>query len=192
MKESFVVLYLPVAVEVWKRFGLNPSVVLAQAAIESAWGESVLAERYHNFFGITGYGPANEFWHGAKVQTREEGLLFRRYDSPENGFMDFGRLISKVYRQAAAVTFLPESYAHEIAYSRYISETNGDNRQTYRNLLVEIEDGLRPLILKRLRAHPLSPSDEVLAEKLTGIPPLFHPSEEEGVEKDELYWWDRY
>lgn len=34
MKESFVVLYLPTAMEVWKRFGLNPSVVLAQAANE--------------------------------------------------------------------------------------------------------------------------------------------------------------
>lgn len=110
---------------------MNPVVILAQGALESGWGESVLAVKFHNFFGIAGYGVANAYWHGGKTDLGNGGLLFRRYDTPEHGFMDFARLVSSAYPQAAAVSFYPEAYAQEIAYSRYISEANGDNRAAY-------------------------------------------------------------
>ncbi len=57
-----------------ERFSLNPVVILAQAALESGWGESTLARTYHNFFGMCAAGKANEFWSGAGVQLREGGF----------------------------------------------------------------------------------------------------------------------
>lgn len=150
LKESFVILYFPHALNVWKKFKLNPSVVLAQAAIESGWGESSLATKANNFFGISAYGVSNEYWHGGKVETCPDGLCFRRYDMVENSFLDFGRLITTIYKNAAHVSFLPKSYAQEIAYSRYISEKNGDNRELYKDLLVRIEHSLQPLIRDKL------------------------------------------
>lgn len=46
-----------------------------------------------------------------------------------------------------------------------------------------------------LKGYAPIQANEVLIEKLSGLPSLFHPSEDEedeGLEKDELYWWDRY
>ena len=130
-KRLFVKMYGEAARTAGGLFGMNPVVILAQGAIESGWGESVLAVKYHNFFGIAGYGVANAYWHGGKTDLGNGGLLFRRYDTPEHSFMDFARLVSSAYPQAAAVSFYPEAYAQEIAYSRYISEANGDNRAAY-------------------------------------------------------------
>ncbi|MBC8603937.1 glucosaminidase domain-containing protein [Parabacteroides acidifaciens] len=127
-------------------YGMNPVVILAQAAIESGWGESTLAVKYHNFFGITGYGVTNAYWHGGKTDLGSGGLLFRRYDTPEHSFLDFARLVFTAYPQAAAVSAYPAAYAQEIAYSRYISEVNGDNRAAYRKMLVSIARQIQLLI----------------------------------------------
>ena len=40
----------------------------------------------------------------------------------------------------------PRAYAREIAYSRYISEVNGDNRETYCRMLESIAQSLVPLV----------------------------------------------
>lgn len=165
LKESFVILYFPYALSVWKKFQLNPSVVLAQAAIESGWGESSLATKAHNFFGLSAYGASNEYWHGGKVETCPGGLSFRRYDTVENSFLDFGRLITTIYKNAAHVSFLPKSYAQEIAYSRYISEKNGDNRELYKDLLIRIEHSLQPVIKNKLALVNRYKSINVLSKK---------------------------
>lgn len=146
-KESFTRKYLPAACMAGELYRMNPVVILAQAAIETGWGESTLATRYNNFFGLTGYGIANAYWHGGKTNLdKPKGLLFRRYDSPENSFLDFARLITTVYKQAAAVSHYPAAYAREIAYSRYISEVNGDNRAAYCRMLESIARSLVPIV----------------------------------------------
>ena len=73
-KYEFVKRFLPEAEAAEKRFHLNPVVMLAQAAIESGWNESNLAKLHRNLFGITGYGPSNEFWHGCRVELVPRGL----------------------------------------------------------------------------------------------------------------------
>ena len=64
-KETFVTTYLPLAQKAGVRFGMNPAVILAQAAIESGWGSSYGARVRKNFFGITAAGSPNEFWDGS-------------------------------------------------------------------------------------------------------------------------------
>lgn len=142
-KQEFVEKYGEMACTAGQLYGLNPVVILAQAALESGWGMSALAVQAYNFFGITGYGVTNAYWHGGKTDLGNGGLLFRRYDTPEHGFLDFARLITTVYPQAAAVSFFPAAYAQEIAYSRYISEANGDNREAYRKAIIGIAKQLR-------------------------------------------------
>lgn len=150
MKQLFASLYLPAALQAGKQYKLNPAIILAQAAIESGWGESLLSKRFHNFFGITGYGKPNLYWNGDTTDPAAEGgpshLQFRVYPSAENSFMDFARLIRSAYPIAASFSFHPEAYAKEIAYSPYISEVNGDNRMAYRQMLVQIERELHTLI----------------------------------------------
>src|SRR5699024_8926431 len=51
-REMFFENHLKDAKYVQKKYGLFPSVTLAQAALESGFGESELTVEYHNYFGI--------------------------------------------------------------------------------------------------------------------------------------------
>ncbi len=145
-KIIFTERFLPYAEQVEAMYGVHPVAVLAQSAVESGWGESSLATRHHNYFGITGYGCSNAYWHGKKSEPSSSGLVFRSYDTPLNSFLDFGRLISSAYKPAAAVSHLYDAYAHEIAYSPYISEQNGDNRSAYKRMISRICHSLDQII----------------------------------------------
>ena len=145
---SFVKECLPAALSAGAAFNLNPLAILAQAAFESGWGTSNLAKECRNYFGLTAYGCSNAYWHGQKypVRTSRYELDFRQYGSRENSFLDFARLIRDNYRTAWSKSDNPSAYAHEIAYSRYISELNGDDRETYRRSLIEIEKTVRAIV----------------------------------------------
>jgi flagellar protein FlgJ len=130
-KQDFANKFYPLAKIAGDRFGLNPIVILAQAAHESGWGDSYAVRNRKNFFGIIAAGSPNEFWDGAKSQSSASGLWFRVYKTEQDSFSDFARLISSKYKDAAALSFDAPAYAHAIAYSPYISEANGDNRPAY-------------------------------------------------------------
>lgn len=145
---NFVKNSLQAAVSAGASFNMNPTVILAQAAFESGWGMSKLATGSNNYFGLTAYGCSNQYWHGGKttVNTDSYSLDFRRYDTRENSFLDFARLIRNNYRTAWQASNNPEAYAHEIAYSPYISELNGDDRETYRQSLIQMEKTVRAIV----------------------------------------------
>lgn len=145
---TFVKECLPSALEAGAAYRMNPRVLLAQAALESGWGDSSLAREHRNYFGLTAYGASNQYWHGGKttVATRRYTLSFRHYDSVRNSFLDFARLIRDNYRSAWAVSEHPEAYANEIAYSPYISELNGDDRAAYRATLVRLSQTIEAII----------------------------------------------
>lgn len=134
MKQAYISTHLADAQSAGDRFHLNPIILLAQAALESGWGTSRLAREANNHFGITGYGASNAFWHGGRVTARYKRgeLLFRRYDSARNSYLDFARLLVCSYPQAAAM-------------SPYISELNGDNRERYRETLVQLCHEIEPI-----------------------------------------------
>ena len=147
-KQDFVNKFYPAAKAAGAEFNINPVVVLAQAAIESGWGESKLSS-YNNFFGITAYGRINNYWHGGKIQLADNGLPFRRYDTMENSFMDYCRLIRGSYRTSADPSFHPAAFAKSIAYSKYISEVNGDNRASYQILMEKLSASIATLVPKQ-------------------------------------------
>lgn len=142
-KRSFITAYRKAASQAGAAYAIHPTVILAQAAIESGWGESTLAREHHNFFGITAYGRPSTHWSGARTDLSENGgnahgLVFRQYASDSESFHDFARLIRTAYTVAADLSSHPAAYAKEIAYSRYISEVNGDNRAAYQRMLISI------------------------------------------------------
>ena len=139
MKQSeFFSSLLPLARKAGEAFRINPAVILAQAAIESGWG-------------LTAYGRSNVWWKGASIELGAHSLRFRTYDSPGDSFMDYARLIRSVYPFAADVSDDPKAFARKIAYSKYISEVNGDNRAAYQALLVKVCRKISKLI-----PHPIN------------------------------------
>ena len=89
-----------------------------------------------------GYGASNGYWHGVRAKVEGAGGVhyFRHYAGVEFSFLDFARLIRTGYRHAWRFSRQPEAYAKEIAYSPYISEQNGDNRDLYRRNLIAITE----------------------------------------------------
>lgn len=72
------------------------SITIAQAILESNWGTSQLASRYHNLFGIKGTGPTSrslstkEYVNGKWVVTNGQ---FKTYDSWDDSIKDHTRLM---------------------------------------------------------------------------------------------------
>ena len=94
---EYVATYGRVAAEVGQQTGVPPSIILAVAGLESAWGASELSRR-GNHFGIKAWGsepkhclPTLEFEKKRALRVR---ACFRAYDDPKDSFRDFGRLLS--------------------------------------------------------------------------------------------------
>jgi flagellum-specific peptidoglycan hydrolase FlgJ len=105
------------AIAAQHRYGVPASVTIAQAIDESAWGQSGLATRDHNLFGIKGSGPAgsdpqptHEYENGQSV-TRT--ALFRVYHDAAESIDDHGKLLatSGYYRRAMADRQDPNAFA---------------------------------------------------------------------------------
>ena len=89
------------------RYGIPAAVTIAQAIDESGWGQSALAIRDHNLFGIKGTGPAGtdmlptqEYQNGAPTQTQAQ---FRAYASPSQSLQDYVALLQNNPRYASAL-----------------------------------------------------------------------------------------
>ena len=84
----------------YAQYRILPSMTIAQAILESAWGQSTLSSRYYNFFGM----KAGSNYHGETVtlQTTEEinGVLvrvngtFRAYHSFDQGIEGYYQFIT--------------------------------------------------------------------------------------------------
>jgi flagellum-specific peptidoglycan hydrolase FlgJ len=164
-KEQFIRSYYSLAEKAGKRFNINPTVILAQAANESDWGGSYSARVRKNFFGIIATEQTNEYWDGAKSPSQTNPhLVFRIYKTALNSFMDFARLISTNYKSAA--TLSPDStlYAKAIAYSPYLSEQNGDNRLVYQKAITDNSSYIESMMveLKKKRVSIKQVLEEVL------------------------------
>lgn len=148
--EDYVAKYYQFAKEAGERYEMDPLVILAQGAHESAWGTSSLAINYNNFFGFTAGGSPNEFWDGQYYTAQNKyKLKFRIYPSPKESFMDFARLIKSKYKSAHAAGKDYKIYAQRIAYSPYISEQNGDNREHYKNGIIKLYDSIVEVAKKK-------------------------------------------
>jgi len=149
-KEQFTTMYYPLAKKAGDRFGMNPEIILAQAALESGWGSSYGARLRKNFFGITAAGSPNGFWDGSfSVGQNQYALKFRVYKTEQDSFYDFARLISSKYKTAHAVSSDSTAYAQAIAYSPYIAAANGDSREGYRKGIISTFNSISDIVKKK-------------------------------------------
>lgn len=118
-REDFFAEFAPLAQEVGKKYDLYPSVILAQAAVESNFGESELSKHYNNYFGIKGKGvvlPTMEMEGEEKMV--QDG--FRTYGSARESFYDYGKLIAKAPRyEAVRRAESAEAYARALYPAGY-------------------------------------------------------------------------
>lgn len=94
------------AVEGMRKYGILPSVTMAQAILESGWGESGLTEVSNNLFGIKAGSswsgpvvayPTKEYVNGQYVNVTAD---FRAYESLDASMEDHGAFLAGLSRYA--------------------------------------------------------------------------------------------
>jgi peptidoglycan hydrolase FlgJ len=131
---DFVKALLPAAKQTAQVLGLDPLALIAQAALETGWGQRMITgdngEQSFNFFGI----KANNGWQGktAVVNTLEyrqgvaqkEQATFRSYSSPEQSLHDYSQFIQNNprYQQAVKVTQDTEQYFTQLQAAGYATD----------------------------------------------------------------------
>lgn len=94
-KESFISALMPEAQRVGAEIGVDPRIIVAQAAQETGWGKSAPG---NNFFGIKSHGKGggqnfttHEVINGKRVKINDS---FRMYDSPEDSVRGYGEFLT--------------------------------------------------------------------------------------------------
>ncbi|HYQ52563.1 MAG: flagellar assembly peptidoglycan hydrolase FlgJ [Pseudomonas sp.] len=134
--DEFVATMLPMAEQAAKRIGVDPRYLVAQAALETGWGKSVMrnsdGSSSHNLFGIKASGN----WEGdsARAITSEfrdgqfvkETAAFRSYDSYQDSFHDLVSLLqnNSRYQEAVKAADKPEQFVQELQKAGYATDPN--------------------------------------------------------------------
>ncbi len=112
--------------------GLFPSVVIAQAALESGWGQSELAKKYNNYFGIV----ADSGWKGGTIKLPGNSLTFRTYEDFSGSIKDHNKFLRENKRYEKAGVFsaaTPEEQAAALQAAGYAGTST-----TYASKIVNI------------------------------------------------------
>ncbi|MEJ5058222.1 MULTISPECIES: flagellar assembly peptidoglycan hydrolase FlgJ [unclassified Pseudomonas] len=132
--DEFVNTMLPMAKEAADRIGVDPRYLVAQAALETGWGKSVMRAQdgssSHNLFGI----KAGSSWKGdsARAITSEfrngemvrETAEFRSYDSYKDSFHDLVTLLqtNNRYQDVVKSADNPEQFVRELQKAGYATD----------------------------------------------------------------------
>lgn len=132
--QDFVRHLHPIAERAARELGVEPKVLLAQAALETNWGRSLIKNREgestFNLFNI----KAGRAWQGEQVSVqalefergvgRKTNAGFRAYDSFEESFQDYVRLIKNNprYGDALKQADSPERYLRGLQQAGYATD----------------------------------------------------------------------
>jgi len=135
-RRDFLSTIASAALESGRQYQIPPSIILAQAALESGWGRSKLARHHHNIFGIKATGTQKS----AQFNTLEFGekgahivqARFRSFGSVQQSISHHGELLSSDHRYAstrvagqnwrAFLSALAPTYASDPAYAARITQ----------------------------------------------------------------------
>ena len=132
------------AIKNYKEYKILPSITIAQAILESSWGESDLAQIYNNLFGL----KADSSWKGEYVtletfefyDTKIEDK-FRVYSNKNQSIKDHAKFLVdnqryKKYGVFEAKTYIEQAYALQNAGYSTAEDNSGQKR--YAKDLIEL------------------------------------------------------
>ncbi len=133
---QFVEALMPLAESAGRRLGVDPRLLLAQAALETGWGEHLIRDpdgsNSHNLFGI----KAGADWEGERVRVaslehlggraRKQVSEFRAYSSYADSFADYVAFLQSRpwYREALAGAADPARFIRELQRAGYATDPN--------------------------------------------------------------------
>ena len=132
------------AIKNYKEYKILPSITIAQAILESSWGESDLAQIYNNLFGI----KADSSWKGEYVtletfefyDTKIEDK-FRVYSNKNQSIKDHAKFLVDNQRYKKYVVFEAKTYieqAYALQNAGYSTAEDNSGQKRYAKDLIEL------------------------------------------------------
>ena len=130
--QQYIDQYKDVAIEQMKRYGIPASITIAQGIFESGAGQSELAVKANNHFGIKCNG-----WSGRKSyhDDDERGECFRAYDNAYESFEDHSKFLSSRQRYSSLFNLKKGDYK---GWARGLKAAGYATNPKYADRLIEI------------------------------------------------------
>ena len=130
--QQYIDQYKDVAIEQMKRYGIPASITIAQGIFESGAGQSELAVKANNHFGIKCNG-----WSGRKSyhDDDERGECFRAYDNAYESFEDHSKFLSSRQRYSSLFNLKKDDYK---GWARGLKAAGYATNPRYADRLIEI------------------------------------------------------
>ena len=132
------------AISNYNKYGILPSITMAQAILESGWGNSELAVTHNNLFGI----KADSRWNGAiaTIVTSENYndstiANFRKYENINESIEDHGKFLYENSRYAEYGLFDGKNYkeqAQALENAGYSTVKNENGEPIYADKLIAL------------------------------------------------------
>ncbi|SHH84776.1 Peptidoglycan hydrolase FlgJ [Vibrio aerogenes CECT 7868] len=148
--ESFIETMKPYAEKAARALGIDSSLLLAQAALETGWGQKVVsnaAGSSHNLFNI----KADRRWQGDKVtsQTLEyrdqipvmEKAAFRSYSNYQDSFDDYVRFLAENPRYSTALN----QHGNDQQFIREIHQAGYATDPDYANKVLRVQAKIKQM-----------------------------------------------
>ncbi len=125
--------YKELAISEMKRTGIPASITLAQGLLESDNGNSRLARKANNHFGI----KCHDSWEGGRIYHDDDakGECFRRYKSVYDSYKDHSHFLTKASRYAFLFELKPDDYKR---WARGLKKAGYATDPTYARRLIKI------------------------------------------------------
>ncbi|GAY73237.1 glycoside hydrolase family 73 protein [Lentilactobacillus kosonis] len=123
-QQNFISQIVPEAQRLQGQYNILPSITIAQAILESQWGDSQLASKYNNLFGVKAQGSAQksvyldtqEFVNGEYVTIKAK---FQVYSSYDESLRDHAQLL------ALGTKWNPNQYTDVVNATNYVDAAKG-------------------------------------------------------------------
>ena len=181
---DYVAEYAPLAVSEMHASGIPASITLAQGLLESAAGQSTLARKGNNHFGI----KCHSAWDGQRMYRKDDdrdrrGRLvescFRRYDDPAESYADHSAFLTGSPRYASLFLLRPDDYK---GWARGLKKAGYATSRTYADKLIGIIENYElhryddasaaQVLLAQTRTPGDAPPPDAVASAAPGRPAL--------------------
>ena len=131
-RKQYITKYSSLAVKQMRQYKIPASITLAQGILESNNGNSKLAVKANNHFGIKCHG-----WEGKKIfeDDDKKNECFRKYKSPLESFKDHSLFLNKYSRYAFLFDYKITDYK---SWARGLKKAGYATNKKYPELLIKI------------------------------------------------------
>ena len=163
-KEAFYKKYYSDVVKATEGTGLFPEMVIAQMALESSWGESGLATKANNMFGVKSHGEKG----GIILQNKKEGKdkSWKKYETPLDSIKGYVKFLQDNPRYEKGGVFnanTPQEQAKLLQKAGYAGDST-----TYANKIIgTLENKENADYVKSLSTEKIKPGYNAQGKKLT-------------------------